>query len=53
MSDIYLDLLEGFKEIGEIEGNVELVDKANQYISTISNTVEDIGSSTDDSYQKK
>ena len=28
MNDVYLDILEGFKEIGELEGNKELVDAA-------------------------
>ena len=28
MNDVYMDILEGFKEIGELEGNEELVDAA-------------------------
>lgn len=28
MNDVYLDILEGFKEIGELEGNEELIDAA-------------------------
>ena len=28
MNDVYMDILEGFREIGELEGNEELVDAA-------------------------
>lgn len=32
MSELYRDLLQGFKEIGELEGNSELVAEAEKYI---------------------